>query len=141
MANLQATVVNGTVTSLLTENIKTANHTLELADRNKVVAFNGTNAQTVTIPADTTVNFPIGSVVYIARVNTGSLTLAAAGGVTVTRSGTFGVGEEIYVRKRDANSWITVDSPRSLSATGGTLVTANSFRYHTFTSDGTFTVG
>lgn len=141
MAQLQPTVVDGTLNSLVTENIKTASHTLALADRDKVVAFNGTGAQIVTIPNDTTTNFPVGSIVYISRLNTGTLELQAAGGVTVSRTGTFGAFEEIYVRKRAANYWMVIDSPRSLSAAGGTVVTAGSFKYHTFTSGtGTLTL-
>lgn len=141
MAQLQPTVVDGTLNSLLTENVKTASHTLELADRDRVVAFNGTGTQVVTVPNDTSVNFPIGSVVYIARVNTGTLELQAAGGVDVSRTGTFGNNEEIYIRKRAANTWIVVDSPRPISATGGTEASLGAFNYHTFTTGGTITFG
>lgn len=139
MAQLQPTVVNGTLNSLVTENVKTASHTIELADRDKVVAFNGTGTQIVTIPNDTTTNFPIGSIVYISRLNSGTLELQAAGGVTLSRSGTFGLLEEIYVRKRAANYWMVIDSPKTLSATGGALSTGGGYTVHTFTSGtGTF---
>jgi hypothetical protein len=132
----------GTITSLRTENIKTADHTLALADRNRVVAFNGTSAQTVTCPQDSEVAFPTGSVVFIARLNTGSLTLAQGAGATLNKTGTFGTSEELYVRKRAANTWFVVDSPRSLTATGGTLFAGSGFTSHTFTSgSGTFVVG
>lgn len=141
MAQLQPTDVDGTLTSLVTENIKTANHTLEIADTGKVVAFNGTAAQTVTVPNDNSVNFPIGSIVYINRINSGTVTLAAASGVTVSRTGTFGSYEEIYIRKRAANFWVTVDSARTLSATGGAEASLGAYDYHTFTSgSGTLTL-
>jgi hypothetical protein len=141
MAQLQPTVVDGTLNSLVTENVKTSSHTLALADRDKVVAFNGTSAQVVTIPTDS-VAFPIGSIVYIGRYNTGTLTLAAASGVTVSKTGTFAINEEVYVRKRASNTWIVVDSPRNLSGTGGSVATAGSYKFHTFTSGtGTFTLG
>jgi hypothetical protein len=126
--------VTGTVRSLRTENVKTANHTLELADRDKVVAFNGTGGQTVTVPTNAAVAFPIGSVVYLARVNTGSLTLAAQGGVSLSKTGAFAPNEEIYCRKRDTDSWIVVDSPKALTATGGSLTTAAGYNIHTYTS-------
>jgi hypothetical protein len=134
--------VNGTARSLRTENVKTASHTIELADRDRVVAMNNTASATVTIPADSTTNFPIGSVVYIVKVNTGEVTLAAAGGVSVSRVGTFTPNEEIYVRKRAANTWSTVDQSQRLSATGGSLSSSAGFTIHTYTSgSSTFVVG
>jgi len=131
--------VNGTARSLRTENVKTASHTLELADRDEVVAFNGTGSQTVTVPTNAAVPFPIGSVVYINRVNSGSLTLAASAGVTLTKTGLFATNEELYVRKRGTNSWIVFDSERQLTPTstsGGTVTTAGGVRRHSFTSVG-----
>ena len=127
-------VVSGTLNSLRLENIKTSSHTLELADRDKVVAFNGTSAQTVTIPTNSAVAFPIGSVVYIGRVNTGTLALAASVGVTINKTGSFGSGEEIYCRKRDTDSWVVVDAPKTLTATGGTLAASGGYNNHTYTS-------
>ena len=140
MANLQATEVNGVVTAVMTENQKTTSHTLELADRNKVVAFVGTGAQTVTVPNDSAVNFPIGAMVYLGRFGTGTLELSAAAGVTLTRLGGFGVNEEIYIRKRAANTWNVVDSPKNLEGSGGAVSAADGNTIHTFTSNGTFTV-
>ena len=125
----------GTITSLRQENVKTANHTLALADRDRVVAFNGTSSQTVTLPQDSEVAFPIGSVVYIARVNTGTVTLAAGTGASANKTGGFGANEELYVRKRAANTWFVVDVAKSLTATGGaTSPTAAGYSTFTFTS-------
>jgi hypothetical protein len=124
----------GTITSLRQENVKTANHTLALADRDRVVAFNGTSSQTVTLPQDSEVAFPIGSVVYIARVNTGSLALAAGTGASANKTGSFGTNEELYVRKRAANTWFVIDVPKSLSATGGSLSASSGYTIHTYTS-------
>ena len=126
----------GTITSLRTENIKTASHTLALADRDRVVAFNGTSSQIVTVPTNAAVAFPVGSVVYINRINTGTVTLAASGGVTINKTGTFAANEEIYLRKRDTDYWLVVDSPTKLSATGGTLSSSSGYTIHTFTSSG-----
>ena len=124
--------VNGTARSLRTENVQTTSYTLALTDRDRVVAFNGTGSQTVTVPTDA-VAFPTGSVVYIARINTGSLTLAAPG-VTITKTGNFAPNEELYVRKRGSNSWIVVDSPQQLTATGGTISNITGYRVHSYTS-------
>lgn len=136
MAQLQATNVAGTLTALRTENEKTSNHTLELIDRDRVVAMNSASNLTVTVPNDSSVNFPAGSVVYIVRLGSGSVTLAAAGGVTLSKTGTFGPGEELYVRKRAANNWIVVDSPVDPPVTGGTESEENGIGVNFFTGTG-----
>ena len=139
MANLQATTVDGTVTALRQENATTVSKTLAIADRDKVVACTNSGSITITVPNDSTTNFPIGSVVYISRVGSGAVTLAAAGGVTINKTGQFAEAEEIYCRKRAANNWVVVDSPTSLSATGGTLGQSGSVNTHTYTSTGAST--
>jgi hypothetical protein len=141
MATLQATTVNGTLTSLATENIQTVSYTIALADRNRVVTMNNTAAVTVTVPTDATLNFPIGSVVNVARINTGAVTLAGPG-VTLSKTGTLAQNEEISLRKRAANNWIVIDSPRALVGSGGTTTTPTGFSLHQFTATGagTFTV-
>jgi hypothetical protein len=130
--------INGTVTALLTENSKSTDHTLALVDRNRVVNMNNAAAATVTIPLNSSVAFPTGSVVYINRTGAGSVTLAVAGGVTINKTGTLSTNEELYVRKRGENSWLVVDVPKNLSATGGAVGagtgTASGYTVHQFTS-------
>jgi hypothetical protein len=109
MAQLQASTVDGVVNSLRTDNTTTTSKNLQLEDRDKVVLCNNTSPITITVVPDSTVNFPIGSIVYICRNNTGSVTLAAGSGVTLTRSGDLSSGEELYIRKRSANSWMVVN--------------------------------
>jgi hypothetical protein len=134
--------VDGPLVDRRQDNTQSASYTLALADRNKVVAFNGSGAQTVTIPPESSINFPVGSVVYIARVGTGSLTLAGGVGVTVSKTGNFAANEEIAVRKRASNNWIVIDSEKSLSGSGGSTSTPTGFSLHQFTSTGaaTFTI-
>jgi len=139
MADLQATTVNGTLVALRQENTTTASKNLALADRDKVIACTNSGAITVTIPNDSTVNFPVGSVVYIARVGNGAVALAAAAGVTASKTGAFGDGEEVYCRKRAANNWVVVDSITTLTATGGTKSSGGSQGFHTYTSTGAST--
>jgi len=133
---------DGPVVDRRQDNVQNSSYTIALVDRNRVVAFNGAGAQTVTIPNESSVNFPIGSVVYIARVGAGSLTLAAAAGVTLSKTGTFASNEELYVRKRASNNWIVIDSERNLSGSGGTTTTPTGFSLHQYTTTGagTFTV-
>jgi len=141
--NCDALLVDGTARFLVTENTYTASHGLALADRNKVVNMNNSASATVTVEADATTNFPIGSVLYVNRTGAGTVALQGAAGVTLSRSGTLSPNEEIYIRKRSANSWIVVDSPTSLSASGGTVSAGGGFTIHTYSSTGaaTFVVG
>ena len=139
MADLQETTVNGTLVALRQENTTTTSKNLALADRDKVIACTNSGAITVTIPNDSTVNFPVGAVVYIARVGNGPVTLAAAGGVTASKIGSFADGEEIYCRKRAANNWVVVESPTSLSASGGTQSIGGTLATHSYTSTGAAT--
>jgi hypothetical protein len=92
---------------LFEENPQTANYTLALSDSAKVVAMDSGSARTVTVPPDSTVAFPIGTVVNVYRVGTGSVTVAAGSGVTVRNAGAirnqFG---EVSLRKRGTDEWV-----------------------------------
>jgi hypothetical protein len=132
-------VIEGVMNALITESGKTADYTLALVDRDTTVAFTGSSAQTVTVPTDAAVAFPTGSVVYIARFGSGSLTLAAAAGVTVSKTGTFSLNEEIKIRKRGSNSWSVMEAPQLPTGTGGTLTSADGYRVHSFTGVGSGT--
>jgi hypothetical protein len=57
------------------QSLKTANHQLVLADRGKSVVMNGTTL-TLTIPANGTVAFPIGTAIVVINVNASSLSVA-----------------------------------------------------------------
>jgi len=135
--------VNGRVKSLRTENIQTTSYTLALSDQDGVVAMNNSGNESVTVPNDSTIDFPVGSIVYINKVGSGDVALQGAGGVNLTRTGNLAQNEELYVRKRAANSWIVVDVPTNPSGNGGTVAQAGAFRVHSYTSTGsdTFTIG
>ena len=95
--------------------ISTSAATLELADAGKVLVV--TVGTDITVPADATVNFPVGTRIEIART-TGSPTLTGAAGVTVNGisapgaasfdSGTYQQGILI---KTAANTWILSKMP------------------------------
>jgi len=57
------------------QNDQTANYQLALADRGKSVVMNGTSL-TLTIPANSAVAFPVGTVIIIINLNTTSLSIA-----------------------------------------------------------------
>lgn len=113
---------SGTITTdrlIVTENFdnritlvsKTANYTIEIEDVGKIVQMNIASANTLTIPADLTTNFPIGSQLVILQVNTGQTTLTPAVGVTL--NGTPGVKlrsrwSSATLVKRAANTWVAI---------------------------------
>lgn len=136
--------VSGVVKSLRTENVQTGSYSLALTDRNIVVTMNNSGSATVTIPADSTTDFPIGSTLGITRIGSGTLTLAAAGGVTVNAGGTgnLALGETVECRKRAANTWIVFQRPHSVTGTGGSQATLGNINVHSYTSGtSTFVVG
>jgi hypothetical protein len=59
-------------------------YTLVLADAsNKLVELSNTSAITVTVPLNSSVAYPVGSQIMLLQTNTGQVTVAGAGGVTV----------------------------------------------------------
>ena len=138
-------VVEGTVNALRSESTSpTTNYTLALTDRDAVVVMNNTSAATVTVPPNSSVAFPIGSIIYISRINTGTVTLAAGAGVSLSKTGTLAQFEEIAVRKRGSDSWSVIDFPTAGTATasGGTGSVSAPYTISTFTTTGaaTYTV-
>jgi hypothetical protein len=57
------------------QNANTANYTLVLADRGKSILMNGTSL-TLTIPANSAVPFPVGTVIIVVNVNSSALSVA-----------------------------------------------------------------
>ena len=62
------------------ENVQTGNYTLQLSDLNKVVAMNNSSTATVTIPNNTSVAFPIGSIINVYTMNASKVNIAGADG-------------------------------------------------------------
>lgn len=137
-----AAVFNGTVNALRQEVEYTADHTLQVSDRDKVVSMGNAGSVTVTIPSNSVAAFPVGSIVYIYRQSgAGAVAITAGAGATTTKDGTMAEQEEFYVRKRDTNEWVIVDSAEPLSASGGAVSNAAGFTIHSYTSGtGTFVV-
>jgi hypothetical protein len=90
---------------------KTANYTLSsLTERDTLIEVNhtGGTAVTITVPADSTVNFPIGTSIDILRTNTGEVTIAGSG---ATVNATPGLKlrdrwSSATLFKRGANLWV-----------------------------------
>lgn len=62
---------------------QTASYTLVLADKNKIVEMNVGSANTLTVPLNSSVAFPVGSQINILQTGSGQTTITATGGVTI----------------------------------------------------------
>ena len=89
---------------------KTASYALStLTHRDSMIEMSSASAMTLTIPLDSTVDYPIGTTVDILQTNTGQVTIAGAAGVTVNAT----PGLKLRTRwssatlmKRAANTWV-----------------------------------
>ena len=82
-------------------------YTLVLTDQNKAVECNNASAITLTIPPNSSVAFPVGTVIEILQVAAGAITLAAGSGVTINgKTGTTAQWGVVVLRKRAANTWL-----------------------------------
>jgi len=73
---------------------KTADHILELADRGRYVRMNVAGANTLTVPPNATVAFPVGTVVQLRQAGVGQTTVVAGVGVTINTSETLALRKQ-----------------------------------------------
>jgi hypothetical protein len=82
-------------------------YTLALADQEGVVEMNNAAANTLTVPANATIAFPIGTKISVLQEGAGLTTIAAAGGVTVRNVGALaGQYKTSLLLKRATDEWI-----------------------------------
>ena len=74
--------------------------------------FRSASANTVTVPPNSSVAFPVGSQLIILQTNTGQTTIAAGSGVTINSSGSklklTGQWSAATLIKRATNTWVLV---------------------------------
>lgn len=97
-----------------TEAISGAAYTLVIGDKDRVKTWALTTNTVVTIPADSTTNFPVGTQIGFIRQNTGKVNIVPAAGVTLNSidgkrfiKGTHGTAAII---KTAANTWTLAGS-------------------------------
>lgn len=73
---------------------KTANHMLELDDQGGYVRMDSASANTVEVPANADVAFPIGTVIYLRQVGAGQTTVVEGSGVTVNTAETLNLRKQ-----------------------------------------------
>lgn len=85
---------------------------LALADASTVVEFTSASAVTVTVPANASVAFPVGTLIELFQYGAGAVTVAAAGGVTIhSTDGLLSARTQystLSLRKRATNEWVLV---------------------------------
>jgi hypothetical protein len=89
---------------------RTASYTLDaLSLADNIIEVDSTSATTVTIPLDSSVNYPVGTSIDILQTNTGQVTIAATGGVTMNGTPGFKLRtrwSSATILKRASNSWL-----------------------------------
>jgi hypothetical protein len=92
-------------------NQRAASYTLVLTDKNKLVEMGVGSANTLTVPPNSSVAFPIGSTITILQTGAGQCTLTAGAGVTV--NGTPGLKlrttwSSATLIKRATDTWVAL---------------------------------
>jgi hypothetical protein len=103
------TIAEANQRQFVAENLVTTNYTLQLSDVGKVVAVNNAATATVTIPLNSAVAFPIGTIINVYSMTAQQVFVAAATGVTLRPANSvrlFSQYTEISLRKRDTNEWV-----------------------------------
>ena len=88
---------------------RTSSNTLSGVERDDLIEMASSSAMTLTIPADSTFNFPIGTSMDVLQTSTGQVTIAGAGGVTVNATPGLKLRTQwssATLFKRAANTWV-----------------------------------
>jgi len=104
--------VTGNVVSQVSINAQTGTtYTTVLADESKLVTLNNASAITVTIPANSSVAYPVGTKIDFAQLGAGQVTFAGAGGVTVNATPTLKLRDQYSAAtciKIATDTWLLV---------------------------------
>lgn len=96
-------------------NQQVANYTLVLTDAGKAVEGNAAGALNFTVPPNSSVAYPTGTIIEVVQVGAGAVTLVPGSGVTITGdTATPGQGGSLLLRKTGTNAWFSaITSVRS----------------------------
>lgn len=93
-------------------NTRTASYTLVLSDASKVIEMNVASANVLTVPPNSSVAFPIGTMIAIDQMGAGQTTITPGAGVTIRSSGSLtklnGQYSSATLRKRGTDEWVLV---------------------------------
>jgi len=87
-------------------------YTLVLADGGKAVELTNASATTLTVPPNSSVAFPVGTVIELDQLGAGQVTIAAGSGVTIRSAGTLlklrAQFSAASLRKQATDTWLLV---------------------------------
>lgn len=100
--------------SVIVVNTQTGtSYTLVLTDAGKCVEMNNAAANTLTIPLNSSVTFPLGTVIEVFQLGAGQTTVAATGGVTLRAPDGAKLAKQYAsasLRKRATDEWVLAGS-------------------------------
>jgi hypothetical protein len=108
------TLTNKTLVDVKTQistNAQVASYTLVLSDRDRIVEIANASANTLTIPLNSSVAFPIGTTILFVQTGAGQTTITPTGGVTI--NGTPGLKlrtqwSSATLIKRGTDTWLAM---------------------------------
>lgn len=101
------TGATGPESYVLAISAQTDDYVLQLSDSGKVVELTASTAKSITVPANSTVEFPVGTVIEVFAGGSGTVSIVAAGGVVVRNNGDLaGIYASASLRKRATDEWV-----------------------------------
>lgn len=98
--------------AIVAQNTRTASYILVLTDANKVVEMNVASANTLTVPPNASVAFPVGTVIEGFQLGAGQVTIAPGVGVTIrspnNKMKLTGIYSSASLRKRATDEWVLI---------------------------------
>jgi hypothetical protein len=114
--NKKLQVGNGTISldfasSNVVTNAQVASYTLVLADKDKLVEVSNASANTLTVPLNSSVAFPVGTQITILQTGVGMTTITATGGVTINATPGLKLRAQwssVTLIKRATDTWVAL---------------------------------
>ena len=109
-------LTNTSITPTVAVNAQTASYTFVLADgNNTLVTLANASANTATFPPNSSVAYPVGTVLNFAQTGAGQTTITQGSGVTITSNGatatapkTRGQYSAAIAIQTSANNWLVI---------------------------------
>ena len=95
--------------TVIDANVQTASYTLVIGDAGRAIEMDVATANDLTVPPNSSVAFPTGTVVEVCQVGAGQTTIVAGSGVTINTPETLvlsGQWSTVSLRKRGSDVWV-----------------------------------